>query len=80
MTGGRSRIGEEQCQYMVHRPDEVLTTREMKEPTEILSLDPTCGSMHFGIYLYEVYEYIYRDAWDNYPQLFEIRSCMKFLD
>lgn len=69
MTGGHSRIGEEQCQYMVRRPDEVLSTREMKEPTEILSLDPTCGSMHFGIYLYEVYEYIYRDAWDNYPDL-----------
>lgn len=69
MTGGKSRIGEEQCHYMVRRPDEVLTERAIKEPTEILSLDPTCGSMHFGIYLYEVYEYIYMDAWDNQPQL-----------
>jgi hypothetical protein len=69
MTGGKSRIGEELCQYMVRRPDEVLTERQLKEPTEILSLDPTCGSMHFGIYLYEVYEYIYMDAWDNQPTL-----------
>lgn len=69
MTGGQSRIGEEQCKYMVRRPDEHLTERTIKEPTEILSLDPTCGSMHFGIYLYEVYEYIYMDAWDNQPQL-----------
>ncbi len=69
MTGGQSRIGEEQCKYMVRRPDEQLTERAIKEPTEILSLDPTCGSMHFGIYLYEVYEYIYMDAWDNQPQL-----------
>lgn len=69
MTGGKSRIGEEQCQYMVRRPDEVLAERQLKEPTEILSLDPTCGSMHFGIYLYEVYEYIYMDAWDNQPSL-----------
>ena len=71
MTGGKSRIGEELCQYMVRRPDEVLAERKMKEPTEILSLDPTCGSMHFGIYLYEVYEYIYMDAWDNQPALLQ---------
>ena len=69
MTGGKSRIGEELCQYMVRRTDEVLSERKLKEPTEILSLDPTCGSMHFGIYLYEVYEYIYMDAWDNQPTL-----------
>lgn len=69
MTGGKSRIGEDLCQYMVRRPDEVLAERQLKEPTEILSLDPTCGSMHFGIYLYEVYEYIYMDAWDNQPSL-----------
>ena len=54
---------------MVRRPDEVLEERQLKEPTEILSLDPTCGSMHFGIYLYEVYDYIYMDAWDNQPSL-----------
>lgn len=69
MTQGQSHIGEEQCKYMVRRSDEILPEREIKEPTEILSLDPTCGSMHFGLYLYEVYEYIYLDAWDNYPNL-----------
>lgn len=69
MTGGQSQIGEDLCKYMVRRPDEMLAERQLKEPTEILSLDPTCGSMHFGIYLYEVYEYIYMDAWDNQPSL-----------
>jgi len=69
MTDGRSGIGEQQCEYMVHRPDEVITKRVLKEPTDILSLDPTCGSMHFGLYLYEVYEYIYMDAWDHHPEL-----------
>ena len=69
MTDGQSRIGEEQCQYMVRRPDDVIAERAIKEPTEILSMDPTCGSMHFGLYLYEVYEYIYMDAWDNHPEL-----------
>lgn len=69
MTKGQSLIGEKQCSYMVKKPDETLTERTIKEPTEILSLDPTCGSMHFGLYLYEVYEFIYMDAWDNHPNL-----------
>lgn len=71
MTRGESRIGEEQCRYMIRRPGEPLEERKLKEPTEILSLDPTCGSMHFGLYLYEVYEYIYMDAWDNQPSLLQ---------
>jgi hypothetical protein len=69
MTKGQSNIGKDQCHYMVCRPDEIIEERAIKEPTEILSLDPTCGSMHFGLYLYEVYEYIYMDAWDNHPEL-----------
>ena len=69
MTKGKSLIGEKQCLYMIRRPNETLNERAMKDPTEILSLDPTCGSMHFGLYLYEVYEFIYMDAWDNYPKL-----------
>jgi hypothetical protein len=69
MTKGKSKIGEDQSKYMVRRPGEEIGERAIKEPTDILSLDPTCGSMHFGIYLYEVYEYIYMDAWDNCPEL-----------
>lgn len=83
MTKGQSRIGEEKCHYMVRRPDETIEKRAIKEPTEILSLDPTCGSMHFGLYLYEVYEYIYMDAWDNHPELLipyrEIHTRESFL-
>ena len=71
MTRGESRIGEEQCRYMIRRPGEPLEERKLKEPTEILSLDPTCGSMHFGLYLYEVYVYIYMDAWDHQPSLLQ---------
>lgn len=71
MTRGESRIGEEQCRYMIRRPGEPLEERKLKEPTEILSLDPTCGSMHFGLYLYEVYEYIYMDVWDHQPSLLQ---------
>lgn len=68
MTNGQSHIGDI-CQYMVCRPNEELPSVPLKEPTEIRILDPTCGSMHFGIYAYEVMEYIYLDAWDNQPSL-----------
>ena len=68
MTGGKSHIYE-CCQYLVHNEDEEIAYRELKEPTEIRTLDPTCGSMHFGLYAFGVYEYIYLDAWDNQPTL-----------
>ena len=68
MTGGKSHIYE-CCQYLVHKEDEEIVNRELKEPTEIRTLDPTCGSMHFGLYAFGVYEYIYLDAWDNQPTL-----------
>ena len=70
MTGGKSKIYEF-CEYMVHKPDEVIEKRELKEPTEIRTMDPTCGSMHFGLYAFGVYEYIYMDAWDNQPNLLQ---------
>ena len=68
MTQGKSQI-HEVCHYMVKKDGEAISYRELKEPTEISILDPTCGSMHFGLYAYEVMEYIYMDAWDNYPEL-----------
>lgn len=68
MTGGQTRIVE-LCQYLIHRPDEVLTPRPIKEPTELSMLDPACGSMHFGLYAFDVMEAIYMDAWDNQPEL-----------
>lgn len=70
MTGGKSKIYEF-CEYMVHKPNEVIEKRELKEPTEIRTMDPTCGSMHFGLYAFGVYEYIYMDAWDNQPNLLQ---------
>src|SRR5665648_92379 len=33
-------------------------------------LDPACGSMHFGLYAFYVFEQIYIEAWDKYPNLF----------
>ena len=68
MTGGSKAITD-YCQYLVYRKGEDIPHREIKEPTEIRTLDPTCGSMHFGMYAFGVYEVIYMDAWDNHPEL-----------
>ncbi|WP_166386806.1 BREX-1 system adenine-specific DNA-methyltransferase PglX [Polaribacter sp. 11A2H] len=43
--------------------------RILKDPREILMLDPACGSMHFGLYSFDLFEKIYIEAWDNYPDL-----------
>lgn len=69
MTGGKSEAIEAQCEYLLHRPGETFEPRELKEPTEILWLDPTCGSMHFGLYAFSVFQTIYMDAWDNHTEL-----------
>ncbi|MDC1370269.1 BREX-1 system adenine-specific DNA-methyltransferase PglX [Flavobacteriales bacterium] len=43
--------------------------RVLKDPREILMLDPACGSMHFGLYCFDLFEQIYTEAWDNHPEL-----------
>ena len=43
--------------------------RQLKDPREILMLDPACGSMHFGLYCFDLFEKIYLEAWDNHPEL-----------
>lgn len=41
-----------------------ITFRPMKDPREILMLDPACGSMHFGLYAFDLFERIYNEAWE----------------
>jgi len=43
--------------------------RSIKDPREIRMLDPACGSMHFGLYSFDLFEQIYVEAWDNHPEL-----------
>ncbi|MDF5056372.1 BREX-1 system adenine-specific DNA-methyltransferase PglX [Vibrio parahaemolyticus] len=38
--------------------------RELKDPRDIKMLDPACGSMHFGLYCFDLFEKIYAEAWD----------------
>jgi hypothetical protein len=42
--------------HIAHRP--------LKDPREIRMLDPACGSMHFGLYTFDLLEVIYSEAWD----------------
>lgn len=37
--------------------------RPLKDPRTILMLDPACGSMHFGLYAFDLLEVIYDEAW-----------------
>ena len=43
-----------QPQFIPHRP--------VKDPREIRLLDPACGSMHFGLYAFDLFETIYAEA------------------
>lgn len=38
--------------------------RQLKDPRTILMLDPACGSMHFGLYAFDLFEVIYDEAWE----------------
>jgi hypothetical protein len=46
------------------QPDSI-PHRAAKDPREILFLDPACGSMHFGLYAFDLLEVIYAEAWDK---------------
>ena len=46
----------QQTVYIPHRP--------LKDPREIRMLDPACGSMHFGLYAFDLFETIYEEAWE----------------
>lgn len=41
-----------------------ISHRQLKDPRDIKMLDPACGSLHFGIYAFDLYEIIYEEAWE----------------
>ncbi|MCP9822927.1 BREX-1 system adenine-specific DNA-methyltransferase PglX [Cyanobium sp. L1E-Cus] len=41
-----------------------INNRPLKDPREIRMLDPACGSMHFGLYAFDLYLAIYEEAWE----------------
>jgi hypothetical protein len=41
-----------------------IQPRLLKDPRTLRMLDPACGSMHFGLYAFDLYEQIYDEAWE----------------
>jgi hypothetical protein len=50
---------EELLRQPVHIPH-----RPLKDPRDLKMLDPACGSMHFGLYAFDLFERIYEEAWE----------------
>lgn len=47
------------------KPDEAPPAAvRLRDPRTLKLLDPACGSMHFGLYAFDLFLAIYREAWD----------------
>ena len=63
-TGGKSALAG-RCQYLLVKPDEQpVASSRLRDPRTLKLLDPACGSMHFGLYAFDLFLEIYREAWD----------------
>lgn len=62
-TGGETTL-RETCKYLLVRPDEQpVPIAKVRDPRTLKLLDPACGSMHFGLYAFDLFLAIYREAW-----------------
>jgi type I restriction-modification system DNA methylase subunit len=62
-TGGKSALAG-RCQYLLIKPDEApQAATKLRDPRTLKLLDPACGSMHFGLYAFDLFAEIYREAW-----------------
>ena len=61
--GGQTTL-RERCQYLLVKPDEQPPAiSHPRDPRTLKLLDPACGSMHFGLYAFDLFLEIYREAW-----------------
>ncbi|SCX49978.1 Eco57I restriction-modification methylase domain-containing protein [Nitrosospira sp. Nsp1] len=62
-TGGQTSL-RKRCQYLLVKPDETpQATTKLRDPRTLKLLDPACGSMHFGLYAFDLFAEIYRETW-----------------
>jgi hypothetical protein len=59
VEAGANLSQEELLRQPVH-----IAHRPLKDPRDIRLLDPACGSMHFGLYAFDLFTVIYGEAWD----------------
>jgi hypothetical protein len=68
-TGGQTAL-RERCQYLLVKPDEAPPAAiKLRDPRTLKLLDPACGSMHFGLYAFDLFETIYAEYWDLSEEL-----------
>jgi hypothetical protein len=63
-AGGKARTRDSLSQEELLRQPVHIPHRPLKDPRDIRLLDPACGSMHFGLYAFDLFEVIYAEAWD----------------
>ena len=62
-TSGQTSL-RKRCQYLLVKPDERPTTAlRLRDPRTLKLLDPACGSMHFGLYAFDLFAEIYQEGW-----------------
>ena len=62
-TGGKTGL-RDRCQFLLVKPDEQpKVAKRLRDPRTIKLLDPACGSMHFGLYAFDLFLDMYREAW-----------------
>jgi len=62
-TGGQSSL-RDRCHYLLVKPNEAPQAAiKLRDPRTLKLLDPACGSMHFGLYAFDLFAEIYREAW-----------------
>jgi Eco57I restriction-modification methylase len=63
-TGGQTGL-RDRCKYLFVKTEESLEpAKRLRDPRSIKLLDPACGSMHFGLYAFDLFFDIYREAWE----------------
>lgn len=62
-TGGKTRLME-CCSYLTGKDQFTGGFEQLRDPRTIRVLDPACGSMHFGLYAFDLLFRIYEECWD----------------
>lgn len=63
-TGGQTEL-RERCRYLLVKPDEQpQASTRLRDPRTVKLLDPACGSMHFGLYAFDLFLQLYQEAWE----------------
>jgi hypothetical protein len=62
ITGDRDALADT-AQMLSIGPEDDLTPQQPRSPRDLRVIDPACGSMHFGLYAFDLLAEIYLDAW-----------------